>query len=309
MLAGGPEAVGLEDRVPPLDKHGQALEAQARVDDGGIVLKNEVLACRWTLADGRLKPAGIVDKLSGANLSLEGAECFCFSVARTPGPDWQVIRASELKLAGAPKVSDLKPDETSRRLGDRVAGRTIVVDGEPLELEPHELGGEGREPLLHHGDEGTPRRVGDVGGEAELGVVRGPMGGLVDLRPDALVVPAHAWRSLRGEEPLPVDADGAAKRAHGELAVAVDRLLHVECLVAGLPAELVIAQYRRAPDAGRLQPLEPVLGGLALDVLGDEPADLVAPLGLVHSEHREWIVMPRFDNLLEFGVERMLSHD
>jgi len=60
-------------------------EALARVDDAGFVLENQVLACKWTLASGRLKPTCIVDRLSGANLALDGAECFRFSVARSPG--------------------------------------------------------------------------------------------------------------------------------------------------------------------------------------------------------------------------------
>jgi hypothetical protein len=103
-------------------------EAQARVDEAGFVLENQVLACKWTIAGGRLKPACVVDKLSGTNLALGGAECFRFSVARSPAPDWQVVRASDLELASAPKVSELKPDSQSRRLADRFGGREIVVD-------------------------------------------------------------------------------------------------------------------------------------------------------------------------------------
>ncbi|MFH1919219.1 MAG: enterotoxin, partial [Planctomycetota bacterium] len=79
-------------------------------------------------ADGRLKPVCIVDKLSGTNLALGGAECFRFSVARSPAPDWQVVRASDLELARAPKASDVKSDDKSQRLADRFSGREIVVD-------------------------------------------------------------------------------------------------------------------------------------------------------------------------------------
>ena len=103
-------------------------EAQARVDDAGFVLENQVVTCKWTLLNGRLKPACVVDKLSGTKLALDGAECFRFSVARSPAPDWQVVRASDLKLARAPKLSEVKPDNKSRRLADRFGGREIVVD-------------------------------------------------------------------------------------------------------------------------------------------------------------------------------------
>ena len=51
-------------------------EAQARVDDAGFVLENRALTCKRTLANGWLKPACIVDKLSGTSVALGGAECF-----------------------------------------------------------------------------------------------------------------------------------------------------------------------------------------------------------------------------------------
>jgi hypothetical protein len=103
-------------------------EAQARVDDTGLVLENQVLACKWTLAGGRLKPACLIDKLSRTTLALGGAECFRFSVARSPVSDWQVVRASDLKWAHEPKASEVKPDNRSPRLADRLGGQEIVVD-------------------------------------------------------------------------------------------------------------------------------------------------------------------------------------
>lgn len=103
-------------------------EAQARVDDAGFVLENQVLTGKWTIASGRIKPECIIDKLSGTSLALGGAECFRFSIARSPSPTWQAVRASDFKLARAPKASELKPDSKSRRLADRLGGREIVVD-------------------------------------------------------------------------------------------------------------------------------------------------------------------------------------
>ena len=102
--------------------------AQARVDNADLVLENQVLACKWTVTDGRLKPVRVVDKLSGTELTLGGAEVFRFSVARSPSPEWQAVSASSLKLVDTPKVTDVKHDGESRRLADRYSGRQIDVD-------------------------------------------------------------------------------------------------------------------------------------------------------------------------------------
>ena len=101
-------------------------QAKAQADDTSLVLENRVLACRWTLDGGHLRPDRVTDKLSGKTLAL-GGECFAFLVARSPSPEAQVVKASELKLAGAPRMVEVKADPQSRRLADRFAGREIAV--------------------------------------------------------------------------------------------------------------------------------------------------------------------------------------
>ena len=103
-------------------------EAKAEADHAGLVLENQVLACKWTLTDGRLKPDSIADKLSGATLVLRGTESFGFLVARSPSREEQFVRASDLKLVGSPKVTEVKPDHESLRLADQFAGRMVAVD-------------------------------------------------------------------------------------------------------------------------------------------------------------------------------------
>jgi hypothetical protein len=103
-------------------------EARARADGATLVLENEVLACEWRLADGRLKPGRIVDKLSGAALEMRDAECFRFLVARSPSREAQLVRASDLEVAAGPKATGIEPDPKSRRLADRSPGREIGVD-------------------------------------------------------------------------------------------------------------------------------------------------------------------------------------
>ena len=77
-------------------------QAEAQVDQRGIVLENQVLRCRWSLVGGRLRPECVVDKLSGKTLPLGDSDSFRLLVARSPSPEAQLVKASDLKLAGAP---------------------------------------------------------------------------------------------------------------------------------------------------------------------------------------------------------------
>jgi len=98
------------------------------MDHGSLVLENRVLVCKWTLSEGQLKPHSITDKLSGATLVLEGKESFRFTVARSPSAKAQLVKASDLKLVGSPKVTEVKPDGESPCLADQFAGRAVAVD-------------------------------------------------------------------------------------------------------------------------------------------------------------------------------------
>ena len=102
-------------------------EARARVDSKGLVLENQVLSCQWSLADGKLRPLCFVDKLAGVRLALDGAECFSFNVARTPSPESQPVKASELRLGGAPVLQNMESNPHAPRLADRSPGREIVA--------------------------------------------------------------------------------------------------------------------------------------------------------------------------------------
>jgi hypothetical protein len=103
-------------------------EARAQVDQDRFVLENQVLACKWTLADGRLKPLCVLDKLSGETLELAGAESFSLLVAQSPSPQARLIKASELKAVGAPRLAEIRGDPTSRRLADAFGGRQVSVE-------------------------------------------------------------------------------------------------------------------------------------------------------------------------------------
>jgi len=115
------------------DKPAAALEfpgpapgaAAARVHPAELVVLNDALACRWTLADGRLRPASVQDKRSGRTIEFaQDSECFHLILG-----DGEKVRASEMKVVGSPRIEPLPAD---RRRGDpnlarRYAGLQIVV--------------------------------------------------------------------------------------------------------------------------------------------------------------------------------------
>ena len=68
--------------------------ARGRIDGHRLVLENEALACSWTVADGRLKPERIQDKLSGTTLDLTGSHCFRLLLADSPRPALRHGRAA-----------------------------------------------------------------------------------------------------------------------------------------------------------------------------------------------------------------------
>jgi hypothetical protein len=100
---------------------------KAMADHARLVLENQVLSCQWSLANGRLRPERFVDKLSGVALKLDGAECFSLKLAQTPSPAGRLVKASELRLAGAPKLTGLAPNKSSPRRADHFAGREIAA--------------------------------------------------------------------------------------------------------------------------------------------------------------------------------------
>ena len=110
-------------------------DGQARVNQNELVLENKVLACTWGISKGRLKPRRITDKLSATTLSLRpapaspdasrgGGEAECFQLVVGNGP---VVKASDLKIVGKPKLKYLEPNRKSCRLAERLGGKQITV--------------------------------------------------------------------------------------------------------------------------------------------------------------------------------------
>jgi len=95
---------------------------QCRMDGSRLVLENAVLACQWDISGGRLRPDRFVDKLVGAAIDAGEGECFQLILDNS-----QVLRASELRIFGMPQIKNIEADLTSRRLGERFAGKEILL--------------------------------------------------------------------------------------------------------------------------------------------------------------------------------------
>jgi hypothetical protein len=84
-------------------------------------LENKSVAWEWNVADGRLQPARLVDKLNGGSLMLSG-ECFRIELG-----DGTILKSSDFKLDGKPAVESLKPDSNSPTAARHETGRQIVA--------------------------------------------------------------------------------------------------------------------------------------------------------------------------------------
>ena len=95
---------------------------ECRFDEGRLVLENAVLACRWDISGGRLKPGRLLDKLAG--IAIDAGQAECFQLVLDSG---QILRASELRIFGMPQIRNIEPDPKSYRLGERLAGKEIIL--------------------------------------------------------------------------------------------------------------------------------------------------------------------------------------
>ena len=97
--------------------------AAAKVDAQELVALNDLIACRWALIDGRLRPASVQDEPRGRTIEFaRDSECFQLVLG-----DGRTIRASEMKVIGSPRVESLPVDPGSANAARRQAGVQIAV--------------------------------------------------------------------------------------------------------------------------------------------------------------------------------------
>ena len=97
-------------------------EGRAGITQDELILENDVIACAWSVRDGRLTLGHVEDKLSGTTLDLPNAECFQLVLNNE-----HILKSSDLKIVGAPRMTDLKPNRTACRLAERFDGKQITV--------------------------------------------------------------------------------------------------------------------------------------------------------------------------------------
>jgi hypothetical protein len=84
-------------------------------------LENKSVAWEWSVADGKLQPARLVDKVNGGSLMLSG-ECFRIELG-----DGTILKSSDFKMDGQPVVESLKRDADSPTASRHEAGRQLVA--------------------------------------------------------------------------------------------------------------------------------------------------------------------------------------
>jgi hypothetical protein len=95
MISVGLLGVNAVQAAGPVEYPGPAPgEAKASTDNNELVLSNNILECRWRIADGRLRPVHV--KAQGLPaVSLQNSECF-----QLPLADGRTLRASDLGILG-----------------------------------------------------------------------------------------------------------------------------------------------------------------------------------------------------------------
>ncbi len=95
MMSVGLFGVNAVQAASPVEYPGPAPgEAKASTDSNELVLSNNILECRWRIAEGRLRPIHV--RTQGlAAVSLQDSECFQLTLA-----DGRTLRASDLRILG-----------------------------------------------------------------------------------------------------------------------------------------------------------------------------------------------------------------
>jgi len=97
--------------VGPVEYPGPAPgEAKASVQNGEILLSNNVLECRWALVEGRLRPIHVRNERFPA-VSLRDSECFQLLLA-----DGRVVKGSDLTVVGTAEIGDLDAERAGKQI-------------------------------------------------------------------------------------------------------------------------------------------------------------------------------------------------
>lgn len=95
--------------------------AQVDIAAGTFKIENNVLALKWQIEQGRLRPIAAVDKLANSVIDNPG-EAFLVTLE-----DGRTIKASDLTITGGPELKKVSAKPDSRRLADRFGAQSITV--------------------------------------------------------------------------------------------------------------------------------------------------------------------------------------
>ena len=78
--------------------------ARARLDESRATLENDILSFQWSIADGRLRPILLEDKIAGTRTDFSGTECFTLKISKSPSSAAVPISASALRRLSPPNL-------------------------------------------------------------------------------------------------------------------------------------------------------------------------------------------------------------
>ncbi len=97
-------------------------QAILRAAPDDLTLTNDLVSASWSVSGGSLTAVRVVDRASGAALTLP-PDVFVLLLR-----DGTVIGSRALVVRAAPRIEALQPDPRAARLSERAAGRQIVVE-------------------------------------------------------------------------------------------------------------------------------------------------------------------------------------
>ncbi|MGH7953526.1 MAG: hypothetical protein ACREFE_16645 [Limisphaerales bacterium] len=111
------------------------ISSPAWAGDGAGQLANKSIAWNWRVTDGKFQPVRVDDRINGGTLPLAG-DCFQLALG-----DGTVLKSSDFKLEGSPKVEKLKRKPNSPTLAKHFSGWQLVRANEPhtFHLQPFKV--------------------------------------------------------------------------------------------------------------------------------------------------------------------------
>jgi hypothetical protein len=110
------------DHVSSIRARGDAGRARFAAQGGGFSLGNDAIAVAWSLSGGTFRAVRLEDRVNHATLALP-ADAFTLALSGEGG----VLRASELRAEGVPRVEALSGDARASRYVERLGGRQVTV--------------------------------------------------------------------------------------------------------------------------------------------------------------------------------------